>query len=169
MELFSFIGVFLFERVPIERILNDKEGEIRMKRSRRNMILALGLALILALGGVITAACLGWFGKPAQATPVWQFCHGVRDGLETAVITGYETDCEEGLIPVELSSGEAEEIRRLAIEGVVTGKANDMSVTGGTWVYTFKTPEGEYLLSIELYKGLLVSVDGMYNFSYDSP
>ena len=40
-----------------------------------------------------------------------------------------------------------------------------MSVTGGTWIYSFETPEGTHLLSIEMYKGLIVAVDGMYSFS----
>ena len=102
---------------------------------------------------------------PESAVPVWQFCHGVRDGLETAVITGFTTDCEEGPIPYEMTAEEKEEIRDLAVNGVITGKANDMSVTGGTWVYRFETPEGKYLLSIEMYKGLIVSADGMYEYS----
>ena len=98
------------------------------------------------------------------AVPVWQFCHGVRDGLETAVITGYSIDCEAGPSPVEMSPEEIEDIRLLAVSGVVTDKANDESVTGGTWVYSFETPEGEHLLSIEMYKGLIVAVDGMYHY-----
>lgn len=98
------------------------------------------------------------------ATPVWKFCHGRREGLETAVITGYTVDCEAGPIPVEMTEEEKEEIRRLALDGVVTGRENEESVTGGTWLYSFETPEGEYLLSIELYRGLLVATDGMYAY-----
>ena len=59
---------------------------------------------------------------------------------------------------------EVEEIRNTAINGVITGKANDLSVTGNTWVYSFETPEGEHLLSIEMYKGWIVSTDGMYTY-----
>ena len=36
--------------------------------------------------------------------------------------------------------------------------------TGGTWVYSFETPDGEYIMSIEMYKGMLVGRDGMYSF-----
>ena len=39
-------------------------------------------------------------GADFRPVPVWKFCHGLRDGLDTAVITGYETDCEEGLLPI---------------------------------------------------------------------
>ena len=101
----------------------------------------------------------------ADAVPVWRFCHGLREGLETAVIRVYMSDCEEGLIPVDATDEETEEIRDLAINGFITGKVNDMCTTGGTWVYTFESPEGKYLLSVELYEGLMVSSDGMYSFS----
>lgn len=138
-----------------------------MKRSLRITILVLGFLLIG--GGIVTAVCMGLSGKTAMSAPVWEFCRGTREGLETAVITGYEMDCEAGRLPVGLSAAETEDVRRLAMSGVVTGKANDMSVTGGTWVYSFDTPEGEHLLTIELYKGLLVGMDGMYSIRYDSP
>ena len=98
-----------------------------------------------------------------RETPVWKFCHGFRDGLDTAVITASKTDCEEGPIPVEITPEEAEGIRQLAMNGTVIGKANDMSVTGGTWVYSFETPGGTHLLSVELYEGLIVAADGMYS------
>ena len=101
----------------------------------------------------------------SDAVPVWKFCHGVNEGLESAVIRGYQSDCEEGPIEYEITPEEIDEIRDIAINGVITGKANDMSVTGGTWIYSFETPEGTHLLSIEMYKGLIVAVDGMYSFS----
>ena len=99
-----------------------------------------------------------------EAVPVWKFCHGLRDGLDTAVITAYTTDCEAGPAPAEITPEEAEQIRRLAMYGTVTGKANDLSVTGGTWVYIFETPGGKQLLAIEMYKGLIVAADGMYRY-----
>ncbi len=100
-----------------------------------------------------------------DAVPVWKFCHGLREGLETAVIRGYTSDCEEGPIEYEMTPEEIEDIRSIAINGVITGKANDMSVTGGTWIYSFETEEGKYLFSIEMYRGLIVSSDGMYSFT----
>ena len=99
-----------------------------------------------------------------QPVPVWKFCHGFRDGLDTAVIRGYTSDCETGLSEAEITSEEAEEIRRLAMNGTVTGKASDEMVTGGTWVYSFETANGTPLLTIELYKGLIVGADGMYSY-----
>lgn len=101
-----------------------------------------------------------------EALPVWEFCHGKREGLETAVIKCFQSSCEEGPHEIEITPGEIEDIRDIAINGVITGKASDMSVTGGTWLCTFVTPEGEYLLTIELYKGWIVdSATGMYTFS----
>ena len=99
-----------------------------------------------------------------KPVPVWKFCHGLRDGLDTAVITGYTTDCEEGRTMIDMTSEETEEIRSLAMNGMVTGKASDESVTGGTWVYSFETPGGKHLLSVELYKGMIVAADGMYQY-----
>ncbi len=100
----------------------------------------------------------------SETVPVWKFCHGLRDGLETAVIKGYTNDCEAGPSEIEMTPGEIEDIRNIAINGVITGKANDMSVTGGTWTYSFETPEGKHILSIEMYKGWIVSTDGMYTY-----
>ena len=94
--------------------------------------------------------------------PVWKFCHGLRDGLDSAVITAYTTDCETGASPAVISPEEAERIRSIAMKGIITEKANDTSVTGGTWIYSFETPCGKHLLSVEMYRGLIVGSDGMY-------
>ena len=106
--------------------------------------------------------------EPAPAyteeIPVWQFCHGNPDLLETALIIGYSVDCEAGLFPFEVAEEEADEYRTLAMYGVVTGRESDEMVTGGTWIYSFETPEGEHIMSLELYRGLLVGPDGMYAY-----
>ena len=99
-----------------------------------------------------------------QPVPVWKFCHGFRDGLDTAVITAYRSDCEAGPAEVEITPEEVGEIRMLAMNGTVTGKASDEMVTGGTWIYSFETPGGTHLLSVELYKGRIVGSDGMYSY-----
>ena len=133
-----------------------------MKRRYFPLIILAVLALALCL-----TACAPENGKQVSGddpVPVWQFCHGVREGLDTAVITLYTTDCETGLIPAELSPEDEAWIRGIAVNGVVTGKASDTAVTGGTWVYSFETPAGEHLLSIEMYRGLIVSSRGMYSF-----
>ena len=102
----------------------------------------------------------------ADAVPVWKFFHArSAEGLDTAVITCWQSDCEAGLIPQELSESDESFIRDLALNGYVTDLASDLSVTGGTWVYAFETPEGEHLLSVELYKGMLVGPYGMYNYT----
>ena len=140
-----------------------------MKRRYFPLVILAVLALALCL-----TACTSENGKQVSGTgapvsgnepvPVWKFCHGLQDGLDTAVITLYTTDCETGLIPAELSAEDEAWIRSIAMNGVITGKANDTSVTGGTWVYSFETPAGEHLLSIEMYRGLIVAADGMYSF-----
>lgn len=99
-----------------------------------------------------------------EQPPVWKFCHGLRDGLDTAVITAYFTDCETGAEPAEVSPEEAEWVRCIAMNSRVMEKADDTSVTGGTWIYSFETPGGKHLLSIEMYRGLIVGSDGMYAY-----
>jgi hypothetical protein len=80
------------------------------------------------------------------------------------VITAFRTDCEEGPAETEITPEEAESIRRLAMNGTVTGKVSDEMVTGNTWVYTFRTPKGTHLLSIEMYSGRIVGSNGMYSY-----
>jgi hypothetical protein len=99
-----------------------------------------------------------------EQPPVWKFCHGLRDGLDTAVITAYFTDCETGPEPAEISPEEAEWVRCIAMNSRIMEKADDTSVTGGTWIYSFETPGGKHLLSIEMYRGLIVGSDGMYAY-----
>ena len=136
-----------------------------MKRNLTAAFLALLLTLCLT-------ACTHAGSVPAgsdsafEAVPVWQFCHGLREGLETAVIKGYQSSCEEGPVEIGMTPEEIEDIRDIAINGVITGKASDMSVTGGTWFDSFETPDGEHLLTVELYKGWIVdAATGMYTFT----
>ena len=104
-------------------------------------------------------------GTESEPIPVWKFFHALSpEGLDTAVITCFLSDCEEGPIPQELSEEDEKFVRDLAINGVVTDLASEISVTGGTWIYTFTSTEGKYLLSVELYKGMLVGPYGMYNY-----
>ena len=98
------------------------------------------------------------------SVPVWKFCHGLRDGLGTAVITACISDCETGLTPAGLSPEETEWIRSVAVNGRIMKKADDTCVTGGTWIYSFETPGGKHLLSIEMYRGMIVGSDGMYAY-----
>ena len=92
--------------------------------------------------------------------------YGLQDvDTETAVITSAEIDCEEGPVWTEITEEDRAWILDLLDCGVITGKENDMSVTGGTTVYSFSDAEGKYLGSIELYRGLAVGNDGMYGLS----
>ena len=105
--------------------------------------------------------------EPKMDCPIWQFCHAKSaDGLDTAVITHFITDCEAGPIPAEDDTAEnLEEIRQLALHGAITGLVNQTMVTGGTHLYSFESPDGTFLMAIEMYKGLIVGPDGMYSFA----
>ena len=104
--------------------------------------------------------------EPTEAIPICEAYGCDRDSLRNAVITCYWYDCETGPAEKEISREEREDIRRLAMEGKITGKANEMSTTGNTTIYSFETPEGTYLMSLEFYHGWLVRNDGMYNYTY---
>ncbi len=132
-----------------------------MKRIGRILACILCLALTAALSAAFAESAV----PPEEAVPVWKFCHALSpEGLDTAVITLFMSDCEEGLIPKELSEEEAAFIRDLAVNGTVREKVSDLCVTGGTWIYTFRTPAGDYLLSVELYEGMLAGPYGMYRY-----
>ena len=128
---------------------------------KRTLILT---AVLLALLSVHAGACV----EENDPVPVWKFCHGLYEGLDTAVITVYTTDCESGPVPAEITPEEAERIRGLAMCGMITEKASDLCLTGGTWVYSFDAPDGSHLLSIEMYRGMIVTSSGMYNYRYDT-
>lgn len=101
---------------------------------------------------------------PAIPAPVSirDFCgFGDRD-FSRAVVTAWHTDCEAGIFPVEVTEKDAERLRQLAAHGMVTGKANSYCVTGGTTLVCFADAQGNALGSLELYRGLLVTNDGMY-------
>ena len=116
--------------------------------------------------------------KGFEAVSVKEF-FGLKDGTEEAVITAEMTDCEEGLIPVEMTPEETEQIRKLARLGLVTGKRNSMNTTGGTMIYRFRDAQGNDLGRIETYETeavpdgwggetkevLAVANDGMYRIA----
>ena len=83
----------------------------------------------------------------------------------TVVITAVENDCEEGLKEAPVTEKDREWALAMLERGIITRKANGQSVTGGTESYLFHTADGEYLGCIELYKGLAVKNDGMYQMS----
>ena len=83
----------------------------------------------------------------------------------TVVITAVENDCEEGPKEVPVTEKDREWALAMLERGIITRKVNDLSVTGGTASYLFHSAEGEYLGSIELYEGLAVKNDGMYQMS----
>ncbi len=136
---------------------------------KRCMILAalLGILILSLTACTCAAGTLPREADPTDACPdipVWKFFHGDPDLLASAVITCSLLDCEAGPIPKEITPEETEELRTLAAYGVVTGKASDEMVTGNIWLYSFETPEGAYIMTVEMYRGLLVGPDGMYAY-----
>ena len=134
----------------------------------RLMVAVLAALLLIGLAGV--CACAAEI-CPLETDPskidltVWKFFHGDPDLLETAVIMGSTLDCEAVPIPTEVPEEEQQELRTLAMYGVVTGRQSDERVTGGTWLYSFETPDGKHIMTVELYRGLLVGPDGMYAYT----
>ena len=150
------------EEMPLsaEEFLNSLQAD-------KNPFNAYNTSGIFEDGQLISVTHASYPGGPdedEEQLSVWKFCHCLRDGLDTAVITAYFTDCETGPEPAEISPEEAEWVRCIAMNSRVLEKADDTSVTGGTWIYSFETPGGKHLLSIEMYRGLIVGSDGMYAY-----
>ena len=97
--------------------------------------------------------------KGFQPISVAEFLGLDRETIRTAQIREYINDCEAG--PIEVESVD-ESIRDIVLNGTVTGKANATMVTGGTASIGFYDENDNYLGGFELYKGLLVTRDGMY-------
>lgn len=97
--------------------------------------------------------------KGFEAVSVKDF-FGLKEGAEEAEITAEMTDCEEGLIPAEMTKEETEQIRKIARLGLITGKRNSMQVTGGTMRYHFRDAEGNDLGTIETYERTARDEDG---------
>ena len=64
--------------------------------------------------------------------------------------------------PQQAAESVDESFRDIVLNGTVTGKANATMVTGGTASIGFYDENDNYLGGFELYKGLLVTRDGMY-------
>ncbi len=77
-------------------------------------------------------------------------------------VEAWNDDCEAGPVRLEVTSEEEKRLNRLLREARVTGKANAMSVTGGTTGVRFLDGEGHTVIVLTLYEGLLVEGDGMY-------
>ena len=82
-----------------------------------------------------------------------------------AVITATENDCEAGPKEIPVTEEDRKWVLAMLERGIITRKVNSQNVTGGTTSYLFHTGDGEYLGSIELYRGMAVTDDGMYQMS----
>ena len=97
-----------------------------------------------------------------KPVPITEFLNIDDIDASSLSMKTYLTDCEEGLFDAE-NDTTPEEILSL----YVVGKENCMTVTGGTYDLVFSDTDGEYVFSISLYHGLLVTNDGMYRL--DAP
>lgn len=136
------------------------------------------LIICLLCTALLSGAAAAEGTEPDNFEPVSirEFCK-LGDGTEEAEITACVIDCEEGPKPLEMTPGGIKRIRRMALSGMVTGLRTELSVTGGTTVYSFIDAQGNYLGSIETYvyvpetgeerepELLVVGRDGMYSFT----
>ncbi len=139
----------------------------------KTMLTAALLALIILLSAGMTFPGLSSTEQaPVPSNPtapddfkpvsVRAFFHLEDVDSANVVITAAENSCEEGPIEIPVTQEDRRWVLDMLENGIITHKANDMCVTGGTTSYLFHTPDGEYLGCIELFEGLAVSVDGMY-------
>lgn len=109
-----------------------------------------------------------WFGTegmgPAgfQPVPLCEFCGLDPAALADAEIRGAYNDCEAGPSALEMDAADAAAVRDRVLNGTITGKASATMTTGGTHTFSFYDAAGNWLGSVEFYRGLLVGRDGMY-------
>ena len=134
---------------------------------RKLILLTLICLAVMMPCAVLAEAASSGSGAPVISDPVplIEFLGWEDYDLQNAAVQCSENDCEEGPIPVEITEEDREEILEFISENLVTGKENDLSVTGGTISWIFLDAGGNYLCSLELYDGLLVMNDGMYRLA----
>ncbi len=105
--------------------------------------------------------CYGGAMGPAGFAPVplYEFLGLDPELIRSAAVKASYMDCEAGPREIEDPS---KGVILAVLDGKVTGKANSTMVTGGTYVFGFYGEDGNYLGSLEIYQGLLVTDDGMY-------
>ncbi len=147
-----------------------------MKRSLMNLmllslcaaLLAAGLSLLLT--DVLAESSAPGADDSAEGGAVFpmsvaDFCGLPADLPDDVTVEAWFMDCESGPEPLFPSAEDRAFLLALVRGGVVTGKASDLFVTGGTTACVFFGPDGERLGTVELYEGLLVGPDGMYAFA----
>ena len=155
-------AVFRTKKEDAKYILLGMSGDVVFENTDPNAQ-ALYLQARQLFPGVTSYAGEEWMGPAGfRPVPVMTFLGREDVDLTDAEVEATVTDCEAGPRRIELAEPEKEGIIRMALNGRVTGKANGLMVTGGTTVYTFRRRDGSYLMSLELYDGMLVYLDGMY-------
>ncbi len=98
-----------------------------------------------------------------RAIPLRTFLGQADVSVRGAQVKIWENDCEEGPLDAAVTEEDAAQALALLQYGWVTGKANANTVTGGTYTVAFADASDKVLCSFELYRGLLVTRDGMYS------
>ena len=142
-------------------ILLGASGDSRFENTDPNAQ-ALYLLLRKTFPGVENYAWSDAGPQGFQPVPLAEFCKWQDIDFSGVTVVCYLEDCEAGPIPAELSVQEQEEIVGIATTRSVTGKANATVMTGGPVTYSFLDGDGNWLGSLSLYRGLLVTGDGMY-------
>lgn len=102
-----------------------------------------------------------------QPVSIRTFCGMEGLDLSGIVVSSSYIDCEAGPRQLTVSEEDRQYLLNLIRYGKVTGKANSTATTGGTVCYGLSDQAGNFLASLELYKGLLVRSDGMYAITAD--
>lgn len=142
-------------------VLLGASGDSRFENTDPNAQ-ALYLFLRNTFPGVKNAAYRDAGPRGFQPVSLVEFCKWQDIDFSKVTVTGYLEDCEEGPIPAKMTEEEQAEIIRLVTTRQVVGKANATMLTGGPTTYVFRGTEDNWLGSLTLYEGLLVTGDGMY-------
>ena len=111
--------------------------------------------------------CYGAPMGPAGFSPVPLSAFCGLDGADLSHVSAAAVynDCEEGPVDLILSDAEQKSAVDLMMNGIVIGKVSAAAVTGGSVHYVFSDAEGNVIAAIDLYRGLLLTEDGMYSLS----
>ena len=104
-----------------------------------------------------------------KPVPLADFTGLDADALTDAEIEGFLVDCEEGLIPLDLSTEDKSELLSLIRSGTVTGKADCVESSGGMYSYSFYDRSGALLGKVMFEEGLLLTDSGRFYLSMDGP
>lgn len=107
--------------------------------------------------------CYAMEGWGFQAVPLKTFLNIEGVSVRNAKVEIRYNDCEAGPMETEVTAQDMAQALELLQYGWVTGKENAGMVTGGTYTIFFVDENGRDVCCFTLYRGLLATMDGMYN------